>query len=262
MSPIAWMPNTDLQWVMEQAASSAAVSHNHPEGIKGAQATAVAIFLARTGHDKEAIRTHLSQTFGYDLNRTVAQIRPTYTFSAAAAQSVPEAIIVFLDSKDFIDAIRLAISLGGDSDTIAAIAGSIAQAYYDGGMPNWMIQQCRGLMRYEQLQVLDAFWAQCAVKQARWYYWVDAPVGGNQRGWHAFDRKANANLEGQIQKDKGLKQTRWTLQSGSHAYQVDISTMTQRNLKTGRVRPIRRALQGEYFHPNEPPIYVPSPSDT
>eukprot|EP00977_Amphora_coffeiformis_P010839 scaffold2536_cov169-Amphora_coffeaeformis.AAC.32 len=207
VSPIAWMAHKDLTWVLEQAKLCADVTHNHPEGVKGAEATAAAIFLARTGHDKEEIRSYLTQKFdGYDLTRTVAQIRPTYSFSTAAAETVPEAIIAFLDSKDFLDAIRLAISLGGDSDTIAAIAGSIAQAYYATEIPDWMAQYCRTLLRHDQIQVLDAFWAQCAVKRAKWYYWLDAAVGRNARGWHPFDPQAGAKLESLIQKDKTKQQ--------------------------------------------------------
>ena len=107
-------------------------NRNHPEGIKGAQAVALAIFLARTVRDKEAIRTRITTLFGYDLNRTVDVIRPFYAFDVSCRGSVPEVIIAFLDSESYEDAVRNAVSLGNDSDTLACIAGGIAQAFYDG----------------------------------------------------------------------------------------------------------------------------------
>lgn len=133
VSPIGWVFSSPAE-VLREAEASASVTHNHAEGIKGAQAVALAVFLSRTGKDKDAIRAELSERFGYDLQRTVEEIRPTYGFDVSCQGSVPEAIIAFLDSEDFEDAVRLAISLGGDADTQAAIAGSIAEAYY-GGVP-------------------------------------------------------------------------------------------------------------------------------
>src|SRR6185437_4441369 len=118
-----------LSDVMEEAANSARVSHDHPEGIKGAQALAAAVFLARTGVDKDGIRAHVEKAFGYDLHRTIAAIRPSYRFDATCQGSVPEAIIAFLDSDDVESAIRLGVSLGGDADTISCMAGAVAQAY-------------------------------------------------------------------------------------------------------------------------------------
>ncbi len=116
--------------VLEEAKKSAETTHNHPEGIKGAQATALAVFLARTGNDKAAIKKEITSQFDYDLSRTIKQIRPDYTFEVSCQKSVPEAIIAFLESNDVEHAIRLAVSLGGDSDTLACITGGIAQAYY------------------------------------------------------------------------------------------------------------------------------------
>ena len=116
--------------VLYQAERSAAVTHNHPEGIKGAQAIASAIFLARTGYDKSAIRDHVEENFKYDLRRTLDEIRPDYSFDVTCQGSVPESIIAFLESSDYEDAVRKAVSLGGDSDTLACMAGGIAQAYY------------------------------------------------------------------------------------------------------------------------------------
>ena len=120
-----------LELTMKIAKKCAEVTHNHPEGIKGAQATAAAIFMARTGSTKDEIRRFISETFGYDLNRSCDDIRPTYGFDGSCQGTVPESIIAFLDGKDYEDALRLCISLGGDADTMGAITGAIAGAYYN-----------------------------------------------------------------------------------------------------------------------------------
>ncbi len=120
----------DLGTVLKEAKKSAEVTHNHPEGIKGAQATAASIFLARNGKNKSEIKQYLEKEFNYDLSETIDQIRAYYTFDVSCQGSVPQAITAFLESDDFEDAIRKAISIGGDSDTIACIAGGISQAYY------------------------------------------------------------------------------------------------------------------------------------
>ncbi len=133
VSPIGYAA-ASLEDALEMAAASAAVTHNHREGIRGAQATAAAIFLARRGQSKEAIKDYVQASFGYNLERSLAEIRPVYSFDVSCQGSVPEAIIAFLESTDFEDAIRNAVSLGGDSDTLACIAGGIAQAFY-GGVP-------------------------------------------------------------------------------------------------------------------------------
>lgn len=119
-----------LPEVLQVAKQSAEVTHNHPEGIKGAQATAAAIYLARTGATKQEIRDYITTQFDYNLNFTIDGIRPHYSFDVSCQGSVPQAIVAFLDSTDFENAIRLAISIGGDSDTVACIAGGIAAAYY------------------------------------------------------------------------------------------------------------------------------------
>lgn len=121
---------SSLEETLKVAKKSAEVTHNHPEGIKGAQATAAAIFMARTGYTKDEIRRYISENYGYDMNRTCDDIRPTYSFDGSCQGTVPESIIAFLDSKDYEDAIRLCISLGGDADTMGAITGAIAGAYY------------------------------------------------------------------------------------------------------------------------------------
>ena len=126
-----------MTWILSssEAEKSAAVTHNHPEGIKGAQATAAAIWHARQNHEKTEIKSYIESTFGYDLSRRLDDIRPVYQYNETCQGSVPEAIIAFLESTDFEDAIRNAISIGGDSDTLACITGGIAEAFY-GGVPH------------------------------------------------------------------------------------------------------------------------------
>ena len=151
VSPCAWVGNS-LDEVRELAYTSAVVTHNHPEGIKGALATADAIYLARTGSGKDEIRSHVESEYGYDLSRTVDEIRPTYTFDVSCAGSVPESIICFLEADDFEDTIRNAVSLGGDADTQAAIAGSIASAYWD--VPEDIVEES---LMWLDGDLLDAF---------------------------------------------------------------------------------------------------------
>ena len=128
-SACGWVADT-LEDTERIAAVSASVTHDHPEGIKGAQATAAAIFLARTGSRKKDISEYIENRFGYDLSRNCDDIRPTYEFEPSCQETVPQAIVAFLDSHDFESAIRLAVSLGGDSDTLACITGGIAEAFY------------------------------------------------------------------------------------------------------------------------------------
>ncbi len=136
VSAVGWMFDS-LEETEHVAEISSSITHNHPEGIKGAQATAAAIFMARNGASKEEIRDYISKKYNYDLNRTCDQIRPSYGFEVSCQKSVPESIIAFLDSTDFESTVRLAVSLGGDSDTQACIAGGIAEAFY--GIPDDMI---------------------------------------------------------------------------------------------------------------------------
>ncbi|MBQ6307213.1 MAG: ADP-ribosylglycohydrolase family protein [Bacteroidales bacterium] len=124
-----WMFDT-LEETERVAGLSAAITHSHPEGIKGAQSTAAAIFMARNGKSKEEIRNYISTKYGYNLNRTCEEIRPVYDWDSSCQGTVPEAMVAFLDSTDFESAIRLAVSLGGDSDTLACITGGIAEAFY------------------------------------------------------------------------------------------------------------------------------------
>jgi len=134
VSPVGWYAET-LEQALEEAKRSAEVSHNHPEGIKGAQATASAIFLAREGKSKAEIRDYIVSQFGYDLSRTLDEIRPDYHHVESCMDTVPEAITAFLESDNFEDAVRKAVSLGGDSDTLTCITGGIAEAFY-GGVPD------------------------------------------------------------------------------------------------------------------------------
>lgn len=155
VSPIGFAFDT-IDDVLAEAQRSAEVSHNHPEGIKGAQATALTIFLARMKESKTQIRQEISSRFGYDLTRTVNKVRLNYTFDVSCQGSVPESIIAFLDSNDYEDSIRNAISLGGDSDTIACIAGGIAQAFYQ-TIPNEIVLGVQKRLPEEFLQVLARF---------------------------------------------------------------------------------------------------------
>jgi ADP-ribosylglycohydrolase len=134
VSPVGFAYDT-LEEVLEAAKQSAEVTHNHPEGIKGAQATATAIFLARSHQSKDEIRDYIEHTFAYHLSEPLHELREHYGFDVSCQGTVPPAIIAFLGSVDYEDAVRKAVSLGGDSDTLACITGGIAQAYY-GGVPD------------------------------------------------------------------------------------------------------------------------------
>ncbi|EGV35317.1 ADP-ribosylglycohydrolase family protein [Neisseria weaveri] len=151
VSAVGWRFDT-LEETLFRAEESAYITHDHPEGVKGAQATAAAIFLARQGIEKEKIRRYIEEKFQYNLDRTCDMIRPGYQFNESCMETVPEAIIAFLEGKDFEDSIRLAVSLGGDSDTLAAITGSIAEAYY--GIPQYMKQSILRYIPYELGKVL------------------------------------------------------------------------------------------------------------
>jgi ADP-ribosylglycohydrolase len=147
---------TSIEDVLKEAKKSAEVTHNHPEGIKGAQAVALAIFLARSGKSKAAIKAEISSRFDYHLNRRLDDIRPNYTFDVSCQGSVPESIIAFLEAENFEDTIRKGISLGGDSDTIACIAGGIAQAFYQ-DIPQGIISNIRKRLPRSFLDIIDEF---------------------------------------------------------------------------------------------------------
>ena len=154
VSSTGWLFD-NLNDVRRAARISAEVSHNHPEGIKGAESVASSIFLARTGTDKNAIRNYICTEFNYDLSRTCNDIRPGYYHVESCMETVPEAITAFLESKDFEDCIRTAVSLGGDCDTLTAIAGSIAEAFY--GIPESLKNECRTRLPDDLLSILSAF---------------------------------------------------------------------------------------------------------
>ena len=154
VSAIGWMFDT-LEKTREVARWSAEVTHNHPEGIKGAESVAAAIFMARNTASKEEIKDYISKEFGYDLSRTCDEIRPTYHHVESCQETVPEAITAFLEGEDFEDVIRTAVSLGGDCDTLTCIAGSIAEAFY--GVPDSMKMECRMRLDKELLELLDEF---------------------------------------------------------------------------------------------------------
>lgn len=145
-----------LEETLQKAKESAEVTHNHPEGIKGAQAIAAAIFMSRTGMPMEEIKDYISKTFKYDLNRTCDQIRPGYNFDITCQGSVPESIICFLESKDYEDCVRLAVSMGGDADTMGAIAGSIAAAYY-GEIPEPIVKNCWAKLPEDIKEIIEKF---------------------------------------------------------------------------------------------------------
>ena len=154
VSSVAWLYE-DLDTIRHMARLSAAVSHDHPEGMKGAEATAAAIFLARNGHSKAEIKAYIEKTFHYDLSRTCDEIRPGYHHVESCQETVPEALTAFLEGDSFEDVIRTAVSLGGDCDTLTAIAGSVAEAFY--GIPEELKEECRSFLTEDILAVLDNF---------------------------------------------------------------------------------------------------------
>ena len=154
VSSAGWLFD-NLETVRHMARLSAEVTHNHPEGIKGAEATASAIYLARTGSTKAEIKAYMEQQFHYDLSRTCDEIRPDYRHEESCQKTVPEAITAFLEGDSFEDVIRTAVSLGGDCDTLTAIAGSMAEGFY--GVPEDLKQQCRERLPEVLLEVLHRF---------------------------------------------------------------------------------------------------------
>ncbi len=155
VSPVGFAFDS-VERVLDEAGKSAEITHNHPEGIKGAQAIAVAVFLARTTQDKEHIRKEIKHRFGYKLERNLEEIRPKYLFDVSCQGTVPEAIIAFLESTSYEDAIRNAISFGGDSDTLACITGGIAEAYY-GRVSNFIQAKVRESLTDELWNITESF---------------------------------------------------------------------------------------------------------
>jgi ADP-ribosylglycohydrolase len=155
VSPIGWAFDTE-QAVLDAARDSAAVTHDHPEGIKGAQAVALAVFLARGGADKATIRDRITADFGYDLARTTTEIRPCYGFDVSCQGSVPESLICFLEAEDWLHGVRLAISLGGDADTMASIAGAVGEAFF-GGVPQPLAARALAMLPTHLVEIVDDF---------------------------------------------------------------------------------------------------------
>lgn len=155
VSPVGFA-YASMESVLREAKASALPTHNHAEGIKGAQATALAVFMASTGSTKEEIKQAIVTRFGYDLNRTVEEIRPVYQFNETCQETVPEALIAFLESEDYESAVRLAVSLGGDADTLACITGGIAQAYYK-VIPQWIQDRAWMLLPPPFKRVIEEF---------------------------------------------------------------------------------------------------------
>ena len=153
-SAAGWLYDT-LDRTREVARWTAEVTHNHPEGVKGAETVAAVIFLARNGHDKAYIKKYVEEEFGYDLSRTCDDIRPTYYHVESCQQTVPEAITAFLEGKDFEDVVRNAVSLGGDCDTLTDIACAMAEGMYE--IPEKYKEVCRAYLEPEMINVLDRF---------------------------------------------------------------------------------------------------------
>ena len=154
VSPVGLYAKT-LDEALALAALTASVSHNHPEGVKGAQAIAACVFLCKEGKSKAEIKEYIEKTFDYNLNRSIAEIRPRYEFDVSCQGSVPEAIIAFLDGNSFEEVIRLAISLGGDSDTIGAMAGAIAACMYP--IPDEIVNRCNTILTEDLKEIKDKF---------------------------------------------------------------------------------------------------------
>ena len=154
VSPVGLYAKT-LDEALALSALTASVSHNHAEGVKGAQAVATSVFLCKEGKTKQEIKEYVEQNFGYNLNRTIAEIRPNYNFDVSCQGSVPEAIIAFLEGNSFEEVIRLAISLGGDSDTIGCMAGAIAACMYP--IPDYMTEKCDSLLTEDLREIKDQF---------------------------------------------------------------------------------------------------------
>ena len=155
VSPAGWLYDS-LDRTREVARATANVTHNHPEGLKGAEATAAAIFLARTGKSKTGIKKFIESEFGYNLDRTIDEIRPDFLMYEDCQRTVPESIIGFLEGVDYEDTVRNVVSLGGDTDATGAIAGSIAEAFF--GIPVVLIEECNKRLEPDMLEVINRFY--------------------------------------------------------------------------------------------------------
>jgi len=163
VSPVGFAFQT-IEEVLARAEESAAVTHSHPEGIRGAQATAAAIFFARQGWDKDEIRGTLESSFGYDLHTALEHIRLTYRFDETCQGTVPQALVAFFESGSYEDAIRNAISLGGDADTLACITGGVAEAYY-AGVPPELVARVMPMLDEQLVSVIHRFRERFGLRQ-------------------------------------------------------------------------------------------------
>lgn len=154
VSSVGWLFDT-LERTRQVARWSAEITHNHPEGVKGAESTASAIWMARNGYDKSKIKSYIEKEFGYDLSRTCDEIRPEYFHTESCQETVPEAIIAFLEGNDFEDVIRTAVSLGGDCDTLTCIAAGMAEAFY--GVPESLKEKCLEITTNDIHEILNKF---------------------------------------------------------------------------------------------------------
>ena len=154
VSPVGWLYDS-IERTREVARATAETTHNHPEGIKGAEATASAIYLARTGSPKEEIREYIIHEFGYDFSRTLEEIRPGYHHMESCQETVPEAMTAFFEGNGFEDVVRNAVSLGGDCDTLTCIAAGIAETFY--GIPKELEEECRSRLSEDLLRIVDVF---------------------------------------------------------------------------------------------------------
>lgn len=155
VSPVGYAYDS-LEEVLLHAKRTAAITHNHPEGVKGAQATAAAIWLARQGNSKAEIRDYIERKFQYELLWTVEDLRPSFGFDVTCQGTVPPALMAFFDSTDYESAVRLAISLGGDADTLACIAGSVAEAFY-GSVPDSIREETLARLDEPLITILNRF---------------------------------------------------------------------------------------------------------
>ncbi len=154
VSPVGWLAKS-LDEALAEAERSARVTHDHPEGIRGAQAVAASVFLARQRPEKQVLANYITQTFGYQLDQPLDEVRHSFLFDVSCAGTVPWAVRAFLEARDYEDTVRNAVSLGGDADTLACIAGAIAEAYY--GVPPEIVRETRDRLDADLLDVLDRF---------------------------------------------------------------------------------------------------------
>ena len=235
VSAIPWLIQDDFARMLHVARLSAEVTHNHPEGIKGAVSVAAAIFLAIHGKDKETIKKHVTGAYKYDLSRTCDQIRPDYHHVESCQETVPEAMTAFLEGKDFEDVIRTAVSLGGDSDTLTCIAGSMAEAFF--GVPEDLKRTCRDMLTSDLLEILDRFDAALEKdrkereadpeKKARWENALNAPSGA------AGPVPENMRVTGNEMLEEKIRE--WNGKRTQEAYAVVLGTLAARCVQKARV---------------------------